>query len=278
MTTSPETAAAQEPGSPQVHPTAVVHDDATLEPGVRVGPFCVVGAEVRLGRDVELLSHVVVEGATAIGAGTRVFPFASLGHPPQDKKYKGELSRLEIGAHNVIREHVTMNPGTEAGNLLTRVGDHGLFMIGAHVAHDCRIGNHVILANNASVAGHCVVDDHAILGALCGVHQFVRIGAHAFIGGMSGVENDVIPFGMALGNRAGLAGLNVVGLKRHGFTRDQIHRLRQAYRLMFSGEGTLTERLEELETQCGDDPHVRRVVEFVRADSSRALCVPRDNA
>jgi len=277
MTTSPEFAAAQEPVPPQIHPTAVVHDEAALEPGVRVGPFCVVGAEVSLARDVELHSHVVIEGTTVIGEGTRVFPFASLGHPPQDKKYRGEQSRLEIGAHNVIREHVTMNPGTEAGNLITQVGDYGLFMTGAHLAHDCRIGNHVILANNATLAGHCVVEDHAILGGLCAVHQFVRIGAHAFIGGMSGVENDVIPFGMALGNRACLAGLNVIGLKRHGFSREQIHALRQAYRMMFSDDGTLTERLREVESRFGEDEHVRRIVEFARAESSRALCVPRDN-
>lgn len=275
MMTSPQPSTGAETDAPVIHPSAVVQPGAMLEEGVRVGPFCVVGPQVRLGRGVHLHSHVVVEGDTTIGEGTRIFPFASIGHQPQDLKFKGEPSRLEVGRHNVIREHVTMNPGTEAGALLTSIGDHCLFMVGAHVAHDCRIGDRVILANNATLAGHCAVEDHAILGGLCAVHQFVRIGAHAFIGGMSGVENDVIPFGMALGNRAGLAGLNIVGLKRHGFEREQIHRLRQAYRLMFSDEGTLSERLDDVEKMFGEDASVQRILAFARAASERSLCIPR---
>jgi len=275
MNTSPQINAAPS-DAPDIHPSAVIFPGAQLEEGVRVGPYCVIGSQVRLGRNVELHSHVVVDGETDIGADTKIFPFASIGHQPQDKKYKGENSRLEIGAGNVIREHVTMNPGTEAGNMITRIGDHGLFMTGAHVAHDCQIGNHVILANNATLAGHCVVEDRAILGGLCAVHQFVRIGAHAFIGGMSGVENDVIPFGMALGNRAGLAGLNVIGLKRHGFPREQIHALRQAYRTLFASEGTLAERLATLEQIFAGEENVQRIVTFVRGQSDRALCVPRE--
>ncbi len=277
MTTSSATAAASQ-GAPIIHPSAVVDPGATLEEGVRIGPFCVVGPKVRLGANVQLHSHVVVEGETTVGEGTKIFPFASIGHAPQDLKYRGEPSRLEIGSHNVIREHVTMNPGTEAGRMLTRVGNHGLFMVGAHVAHDCVIGDKVIFANNATLAGHCTVEDNAILGGLCAVHQHVRIGAHAFIGGMSGVENDVIPFGMALGNRAGLAGLNIVGLKRHGFSREDIHRLRQAYKILFADRGTLAERLEAVEQAFGDDPAVQRIVGFARTESGRALCVPRQNA
>ncbi len=264
-------------GGPSVHPTALVHPDAQIAPGAHIGPYCVIGAGVSLADNVRLHSHVVIEGDTVIGEGTQIFPFASIGHQPQDKKFRGEKSRLEIGAHNVIRENVTMNPGTESGSLVTRVGDHGLFMTGAHVAHDCQVGDHVIMANNTALAGHCIIGDHAILGGLSAVHQFVRIGAHAFIGGMSGVENDVIPFGMAIGNRAGLAGLNIVGLKRRGFDREQIHTLRKAYRMLFSSEGTLSERLEDVEKMFEGDVNVAQIVHFVRAASDRALCVPRDS-
>jgi len=277
MMTSTNLNAAARTDAVTIHPSAVVHDGAILEAGVSIGPFCVVGPKVRLEQGVQLHSHVVIEGQTTVGEGTRIFPFASIGHQPQDLKFKGEPSRLEIGRHNVIREHVTMNPGTEAGTMLTRVGDHCLFMVGAHVAHDCSIGDRVIMANNATLAGHCSVEDHAILGGLCAVHQFVRVGAHAFIGGMSGVENDIIPFGMALGNRAGLAGLNFVGLKRHGFEREQIHRMRQAYRLLFSDEGTLSERLDDVEKMFANDESVQRILAFARAPSERSLCIPRSN-
>ncbi len=277
MTTSSATAASSS-GAPLIHASAIVEPGAILAEGVRIGPFCIIGPNVTLGRDVELHAHVVVQGNTTIGEGTKVYPFAAIGTPPQDLKYRGEDTRLEIGCHNVIREHVTMNPGTVTGDMLTRVGDRNLFMVAAHVAHDCMIGDQVIFANNATLAGHCVVEDGAILGGLCAVHQFVRIGAYAFIGGMSGVENDVIPYGMALGNRARLAGLNLVGLKRRGFSRDQIHRLREAYRMMFAGEGTLAGRLDAVEAAFGDDPHVQRILSFVRTDSGRALCLPRRSA
>ena len=221
-----------------IHPTAVVEKGAELGVGVQVGPFCCVGPHARLADGVELKSHVVVEGHTEIGANTRVFPFASLGTQPQDLKYKGEVSRLVIGANNVIREHVTMNPGTEGGGLETRVGNNCLFMVGAHVAHDCQLGDHIILVNNATLAGHVGIEDFAIVGGLSAVHQFVRIGRHAMIGGMTGVTQDVIPYGSVTGNRAKLEGLNLVGLKRRNFDRETIHALRQAYRLIFAQEGT----------------------------------------
>jgi UDP-N-acetylglucosamine acyltransferase len=262
----------------KIHPTAVVEKGAKLAKDVEVGAYALIGPRVELGPGVRIHSHVVVAGQTTIGARTHIFPFASIGHRPQDLKFKGEETRLEIGEDNQIREHVTMNPGTEGGGGLTRVGSHGLFMVGSHVAHDCIVGDHVILANNATLAGHCVIEEHAILGGLSAVHQFVRIGAHAFIGGMSGVENDVIPFGMALGNRAGLNGLNIVGLKRQGFSRDQIHNLRRAYRQLFSNEGTLLERLDDVEKMFGEDPGVQRIVTFIRASKDRALCVPRSTS
>jgi UDP-N-acetylglucosamine acyltransferase len=259
-----------------IHPTAVVEPGAELARGVEIGPFCVVGPEVVLHENVRVHSHVVIAGKTEIGAETQIFPFASLGHAPQDRKFRGEESRLIIGSGNIIREHVTMNPGTERGGLTTRIGNNGLFLTGAHVAHDCHIGNNVLLVNNATLGGHCIVEDFASVGGLSAVHQFVRIGAYAFIGGMSGVENDVIPFGIVLGNRAYLAGLNIVGLKRHNFDREQIHSLRKAYRMLFSTEGTLVERLDDVEKMFSEDANVQRIVQFIKADGSRSLCVPRN--
>jgi UDP-N-acetylglucosamine acyltransferase len=259
-----------------VHATAIIEDGARLGDDVIVGPYCTVGPHVVLGRGVRLLSHVCVTGRTTIGEGTRIFPFASIGHEPQDLKYKGEVTTLEIGANCTIREGVTMNPGTEGGGRITKVGDRCTFLANSHVAHDCRVGNNVILSNNVMLAGHCMIGDYAILGGGAGVHQFVRIGHHAFVGGLAGVENDVIPYGMALGNRAGLAGLNIVGMKRLGFSREQIQNLRHAYRLLFSNEGTLVERLADVEADdISKDPYVREIVEFIKAPSERSLCVPR---
>lgn len=258
-----------------IHPTAIVEPGARLGEEVAIGPYCIVGPEVELGEGVSLTSHVVVAGRTTIGPNTRIYPFASIGHPPQDLKYKGESSQLVIGANNVIREYVTMNPGTEGGGMVTQVGNNGLFMIGAHVAHDCKIGNHVIMANNATLAGHVEVGDWAILGGLSAVHQFVRVGHHAMIGGMSGVEYDVIPYGSVMGDRARLSGLNVVGLKRRRFSREDIHALRTAYRLLFAQEGAMAERLADVEAMFGDNKPVMDIVNFIRFDSSRSMCQPR---
>lgn len=257
-----------------IHPTAVIEAGAKLGERVSVGPFCMVGPDVELGDEVQLLSHVVVAGRTKIGNGTRIFPFASIGHQPQDLKYHGEPSRLEIGARNTIREHVTINPGTEGGGMVTRIGDECLFMVASHVAHDCRIGNHVIIVNNVLLGGHIEIGDYAVIGGGAAVHQFVRIGQHAMVGGMSGVEADVIPFGMVLGNRAHLAGLNLVGLKRRGFDREDIHQLRAAYRLLFAQEGTLQERVADVEKLFPNNVLMGEVLTFVRQNSSRGLCLP----
>lgn len=258
-----------------IHPTAIIAAGAEIDPTAEIGPFCTVGPQVKLGPKVKLISHVVVDGITSIGEGTVVYPFASLGLRPQDLKYHGEPSRLEIGRNNQIREYTTMNPGTEGGGMLTKVGDNGLFMMSTHVAHDCTVGNNVILANNATLAGHVNLGDFAVLGGLCAVHQFVRIGAHVMVGGMTGVENDVIPYGAVTGNRAHLSGLNLVGIKRRGFSRDDIHALRNAYRLLFAPEGTLAERLEDVADQYQSVAPVKEIVDFIRADSSRAICVPK---
>ena len=257
-----------------IHPTAIVSDTAKIGADVKIGPYSVIGADVTLGDGVELMSHVVVEGHTSVGAGTRIFPFSSIGHQPQDLKYHGEPSRLEIGERNVIREHVTMNPGTEGGGMLTKVGDECLFMVGAHVAHDCMVSNNVILVNNATLGGHVVIDDWAIIGGLAAVHQFVRIGRHAMIGGKTGVEHDVIPYGTVTGNRARLEGLNIVGLKRRGFSRDEIHDIRKAYRLIFAEEGTMAERVADVvEDFSGNEP-VMEIIDFIRSNSSRGICKP----
>ena len=263
-------------GGPQIHPSAVVAHAAKLGRGVSIGPFCVVGPDIDLGDGVELLSHVVLAGRTSIGEGTRIFPFASLGHEPQDLKYRGESSELRIGRDCIIREGVTMNPGTAAGGLLTSVGDRSVFLAQSHVAHDCRVGNEVIFSNNVMLAGHCSVGDYAILGGGAAVHQYVRLGRHSFIGGLAGVEHDVIPYGIALGNRAHLAGLNVVGLKRRGFSREDIHDLRRAYRLLFSLSGTLKERVEAAEAEFADHAQAAEILTFLREGGERAICVPRE--
>ena len=258
-----------------IHPTAVVDPNAKLGNHVEIGPYCVVGPHVTLGEGVTLLSHVVIDGYTSIGDRTKIFPFASIGHQTQDKKYKGEKAVLTIGTDNVIREHVTMNPGTETDGG-TRVGSHGLFMVGCHVAHDCQVGDNVILSNNATLAGHVHVGDYAILGGLTAVHQFVRIGSHAMVGGMSGVEHNVIPYGSVMGDRARLCGLNIIGLKRRGFDRTTIHSLRSAYRMLFAQEGTMQERIEDVAELFREARPVMDIIDFIRIDSNRSFCQPRE--
>lgn len=260
---------------PQIHPTAIVAPGAVMAEDVMIGPYCIVGEEVRLGAGVMLRAHVVIDGRTTIGDGTRIFPFASIGLEPQDLKYAGEDSSLVIGRNNTIREHVTINPGTAGGGMVTRIGDNCLLMVGAHVAHDCQIGDHVILVNNATLGGHVVMEDYSILGGLSAVHQFVRIGRHAMIGGMSGVERDVIPYGLVMGDRARLTGLNIVGMQRRGFTREEIQGLRNAYQCLFAPDGTLNDRITETADRFGDIAPVADILEFIRADSSRAICQPK---
>jgi len=259
---------------PSIHPSAVVDPAATVADGVTIGPYCTVGPKVTLESGVSLVSHVVVDGRTHVGANTRIYPFAALGTPPQDLKFRGEETELVVGADNTIREHVTMNPGTEGGGGVTRIGDGGLFMVGSHVAHDCQIGDGVILANNVLLAGHIQIGDHAILGGGSAVHQFVRIGRHAMVGGVSGVETDVIPFGSVMGNRARLHGLNLIGLKRRGFSREEIQALRSAYRMLFEDDGVIADKTEEIAASFDGVAPVMEVLEFVRSKSDRGLCRP----
>jgi UDP-N-acetylglucosamine acyltransferase len=258
-----------------IHASSVVEDGAVLGHDVRIGPFCHVGPKVSLGDGVELLSHAVVAGHTEIGARTRIFPFASIGHQPQDLKFKGEPSTLTIGADCILREGVTINPGTKGGGAKTVIGDNCAFLANSHVGHDSTLGNGVILSNNVMIAGHVSVGDQAIFGGGSAVIQFARVGAHAFVGGLSGLENDLIPYGMATGNRAALSGLNLVGLKRRGVSREDIHELRAAYRLLFAAEGRLKERLADVASQFGHLAYVTEILDFIQAGGGRAMCTPR---
>jgi UDP-N-acetylglucosamine acyltransferase len=261
-----------------IHATAVVDPRAKLGPDVEIGPFCVVGPNVELGAGVIVHSHAVIVGRTTLGPECKVYPFACLGQTPQDVGYHDEPSTITVGAKTLIREHVTINPGTERGKMATRVGSNCFLMIGVHIAHDCQVGDNVTMANGATLAGHVSIGEGAIIGGLSAVHQFVRIGAYAFVGGMSGIPADLIPFGMAIGNRASLSGLNIIGLKRKGFPREQIHELRQAYRMLFSTEGTLRERLDDVEALFSKNPLVKQITDFMRSDSDRQFCVPNNVA
>ena len=257
-----------------VHPTAIVDASATLADGVEVGPWCTVGPNVSLAEGVRLVSHVVIQQDTAVGANTTIHPFAVIGGDPQHNGYKGEPVRLEIGADNLIREHCTFNRGTPQGIGVTTIGSNNLFMTGAHVGHDCVVGDHVVMANNATLGGHAQIDDRVFLGGLCAVHQNGRVGQGAIIGGLAAVTRDVIPYGSAWGNHARLRGLNLIGLKRKGYGKDQLRRLLAAYRDLFEGEGEFAGRLAGIEKHYGDLNEIREIVAFIRAGAKRPLCLP----
>ncbi len=258
--------------SAQIHPSSIIEPGAQLGEGVKIGPFCIVGPNVILADRVELKSHVVISGRTSIGEDTVIFPFACIGEIPQDLKFKGEETNLTIGKRNRIREHVTMNTGTEGGGGLTKVGDDGLFMAGCHVAHDVILGDRVIVVNNAALAGHCIIGDDVIIGGLSGVHQWVRVGQGAIIGAVTMVTADVLPYGLVQAQRGELDGLNLVGLKRRGVARSDISALREALRRLSSGEGTFQERARALDT---DSDYVRQIVEFVTGSSDRSFLTPK---
>ncbi len=257
-----------------IHPTAIIAKGAELGEGVAIGPFCTIGADVRLGDGVRLVSHVSVAGDTQVGARTVVYPFAALGHPPQDLKFKGERTELIIGADNVLREQVTMHLGTRTGRGRTVVGNGGFFMAGAHVGHDCIVGDKVTFANNATLGGMVTIQDFVTIGGLSAVHQMGRVGKYAFIGGGAPVTGDVIPFGM-VDNHGGLHGLNLVGLKRRGFGRDTINALRAAYRHLFHGEGHFDDRVRTAAEAWADVPEVGEILAFIEAGQKRPLCIPR---
>lgn len=263
--------------STKIHPSAVVSPKAQIGANVEIGPFCTVGDNVKIGEGTLLKSHVVIDGNTNIGKYNVIFPFASIGLAPQDLKFRGEKSRVEIGDNNSIREHVTIHLGTQDGSMVTKVGSNCLLMVGVHIAHDCVVGNHAILANNATIAGHVVLGDHVVIGGLSAVHQFVRIGSGAMIGGMSGVEADVIPNGLVMGERAFLAGLNLVGMKRRGIPREEIHALRHFFKEAFEeNENQFLARVENL-AKNSQSQVVAEVAAFVKSESSRSFCQPKSS-
>lgn len=256
-----------------VHPSAIVAEGAQIGTGCSIGPFCIVGPDVVLADGVELKSHVVVQGDTTIGADTIVFPFAVLGEIPQDLKYDGEPARLRIGARNRIREHVTMNIGTQNGGGVTKIGDDGLFMAGCHIAHDAQVGNRVIVVNSSAVAGHCIIEDDVIIGGLSGVHQWVRIGKGAIIGAVTMVTKDVVPHGLVQGPRGALDGLNLVGLKRKGVDRADITAMRAAFQMLKDGEGTFHDRARRLGEES-ESAYVQDMVAFILGDTDRNFLTP----
>lgn len=260
-----------------IHPAAVVSPRAELDTGVEVGPYAVIGPHVRIGKYTWVGPHAVIEGHTTIGCENRIFQFASVGAIPQDKKYRGEKSVLIIGDRNVIREFATLHPGTAGGGAVTRVGNDNLFMAYSHVAHDCFIGNSVVMANCATLGGHVVVEDYVGIGGLVGIHQFVRIGESAYLGGGSMVSQDVPPYCLVNGNRAHLLGLNVVGLRRRGFTTEQLTALKRAYRTLFSEGLSLKDALAKLQDESPLSPEVAHLLEFI-AVSQRGICRPRGDA
>lgn len=264
-----------------IHQTAIIHPNATIGKNVKIGPFCVIGKNVTLERDVELKSHVVIDGITNIGSQTVIYPFASIGQIPQDLKYKGEASTVQIGTKNTIREYVTIQPGTRDGGMITKVGNNVLFMVGVHIAHDCKIGNNVIFANYVSLAGHVEVDNFAIIGGLSAVQQYVKIGKYAMVGGMSGLASDLIPFGLAMSNRANLSNLNLVGMKRHGFDNKEsieANKLVREILINTSSEPLLKKRIQNAKLQYPDNKILQDILSFLeKNNSSRPFCTYKTN-
>jgi UDP-N-acetylglucosamine acyltransferase len=264
-----------------IHETAIVDKGAVIGDGTYIGPYCCVGSDVVLGPNVRLESHVVITGITKIGAGSLIYPFASLGQKPQDLKYKGEPSRLEIGENTVIREYVTANTGTENGGMLTKIGNECLIMAYCHVAHDCIIGNNVIMVNGVNLSGHVVVGDYAIIGGMSAVKQFIRIGKHAMIGGDTGVDRDVIPYGLVMGNRlTTLHGLNIIGLKRKGIPADVIEQMLGAYRDIFESADSstsFTDNLKTVSNKYAGQRNVEEIIDFIKSLSKNPICTAHSN-
>lgn len=258
--------------SVSIHPTAIVDPKAELGADVHVGPYCVIGADVTLGDRTRLHAHVVIDGHSSLGANCEVYPFAVLGQPPQHTRYEGEASTLEIGHHCVIREHVTMHPGTAIDSMTTRVGNHGLFLVASHVAHDCVVGDHVIFANNASLGGHAKIGSHVMMGGFATVQQWCRVGDHAMVASQTAVDSDVIPFAIAVGNRACLTGINVIGLSRRGFDEETVASLRSLYRDLFRGGGVFRDRLDAARAAYEGNAAASQVFDFIEVAGRNGVC------
>ena len=250
-----------------------IHPDAKISSSAKIGAYTVIGPKVEIGENVEIFSHVNISGDTKIGSGTKIFPFASIGTSPQDLKFKGEHTKLEIGNNNTIREYVTINPGTDGGGGITKIGNNCLFMISSHIAHDCQIGNNVIIANNVPLGGHVTIEDYVVIGGNSAVQQFTRIGRLAMIGGMTGVLKDVIPFGLSIGNRNYLQGLNLIGLRRANYSNKDILGLSEAYKTIFATKN-LTDNLSKLNGAFKENPLVKDVIDFITKDKKRSICTP----
>ncbi len=264
----------------QIHPTAIIADGAVIGKDVVIGPYCVIGKDVTLDEGVKLVSHVCVDGITHIGVHSLIYPFASIGHAPQDLKYNGEPSTVTIGKNTTIREYVTIQPGTTSGGMKTTVGNDCLLMVGVHVAHDCYVGNNVVMANYATLAGHVIIEDHVIIGGLSAIKQFVRIGAYAMIGGMSGVEKDVVPYAMVLGERANLHGVNIVGMKRHGFSNAEIQQVQAIYKNVFNEDddapfNARVQKQRESFVTANQDRATQIVFDFMDGDTKCHFCMPK---
>ncbi len=255
----------------EIHPTAIVHPKAEIGEDVKIGPFTVIGENVIIGRGTEVAPHVVIEGWTKFGETCRIFPFATIGTIPQDLKFQGEESRISIGDRNTIREYVTINRGTEGGGRVTTLGNDNLLMAYVHIAHDCHIGHHVIMANAATLAGHITIQDYAVIGGLVGIHQFVRIGRYAIIGGFSGISQDIPPFVTASGSRARLYGINLTGLKRHGFSEERLSTLKKVYRILFRSKLSLKEAIKRVSDEFSDSPDAQEIAGFIES-SERGIC------
>ena len=258
-----------------IHKSSEIHKNAKISKSVKIGPFCYVGPNVELSDDVELMSNVHIEGNTTVGKGTKIFPFASIGTAPQDLKFKGEKNSLSIGEKNIIREYVTINPGTAGGGSETIIGNNCLFMISSHIAHDCKIGNKVIIANNVPLGGHVTIEDSVVIGGNSAVQQFTRIGRLAMIGGMTGVLKDVTPFGLSIGNRNYLQGLNLVGLRRNNYDNKKIMGLDKAYKDIFASKN-LHENLNRINGEYKDNELVSEVIRFIEKDKKRPICAPQN--
>ena len=257
-----------------IHKTSIIDKNAKISQTAKIGPYTIIGSNVEIGEEVEIHSHVNIVGNTKVGKGTKIFPFASVGSQPQDLKYKGEKNSLIIGKNNIIREYVTINPGTKGGGAITKIGDNCLFMISSHVAHDCQIGNDVVIANNVPLGGHVIIEDSVIIGGNSAVQQFTRIGRLAMVGGMTGVLRDVIPFGLSFGNRNYLKGINLIGLRRNKYENKKIIELNEAYKKIFSSKN-LHENLSKINGEFKDNKLVQEVTEFISKDKKRPICTPQ---
>jgi UDP-N-acetylglucosamine acyltransferase len=256
-----------------IHKTAIIDKNAKISSSADIGPYSVIGSNVEINENVIIHSHVNITGHTTIGKNNIIYPFASIGNDPQDMKYKAEKTKLVIGNNNIIREYVTINPGTVQGGGITTVGNNNLIMISAHIAHDCIIGNNIVIANSAAIAGHAQIDDYVVIGGNCGVQQFTRIGKMAMIGGMTGVLNDVIPYGLSIGNRNFLQGLNLVGLRRNEISNKVIISLSDAYKKIFKTK-KLNDNLKNINGVYNDNTLVNEVIEFITKDKKRPICTP----